>query len=500
MARRAHDVYTEWRGGTCRVKWWTGEYHPNGRKRFESQGGFTDEEKAYLHGQDQMRDIRHKVHVSNRDGSTPLSDWLDQWLDSLELAHLSMKTYRWSVGHIRTYFAGKSVGEIDIMNFRAFKKYLSAKKPNGAGLGPTSVKGIVNVFSLIMDDAVKMNLRAASPVEKESRRGRYEKKPRERKKDMSVEGVAQLAENAQSRWGDAGYAFFWTMAMTGMRPGELFGLTRDYCYPAWPASDPRVDADSAAERAEDGARYGRGPGLMPAIRVQRQVQYEESQLGFYPPKYASARTLVIPPFLADVIAALLESHDSQWVFPGIGGGCLGQVAFDRIYWRPVADGAAANLSSWAKKPHRELQPVADWRGKRMYLIRHGHKAWLDEDGHNRYAVEARMGHEMQGVEGTYSSLTVPMEQAFMEKLQLRWAGLGRPEWRPGREEVPAEAVSVQSLIRDAVGRGLSREECFEAVRQVKPGVGDRTLKGGFNKERRRLVSRSFPSDVHSIPN
>ena len=44
MARRARDVYTEWRGGTCRVKWWTGEYHDDGRKRFESKGGFTDDD------------------------------------------------------------------------------------------------------------------------------------------------------------------------------------------------------------------------------------------------------------------------------------------------------------------------------------------------------------------------------------------------------------------------------------------------------------------------
>jgi hypothetical protein len=31
-----------------------------------------------------------------------------------------------------------------------------------------------------------------------------------------------------------------------------------------------------------------------------------------------------------------------------------------------------------------------------------------------------MGHEVPGVEGTYSSVTVPMERAIMAALQERW--------------------------------------------------------------------------------
>ena len=62
-------------------------------------------------------------------------------------------------------------------------------------------------------------------------------------------------------------------------------------------------------------------------------------------------------------------------------------------------------------------------GKRLYLLRHGHKAWLDEDGHNRFAVESRMGHEVPGIEGVYSSVTVAMERAIMKSLQERWDAL-----------------------------------------------------------------------------
>ncbi|GGT07426.1 hypothetical protein P6B95_30800 [Streptomyces atratus] len=51
-------------------------------------------------------------------------------------------------------------------------------------------------------------------------------------------------------------------------------------------------------------------------------------------------------------------------------------------------------------------------------LRHGHKVWLDEQGHPRVAVEERMGHKLQGVEGTYSH-TSP-ELGIARGLQEAW--------------------------------------------------------------------------------
>lgn len=53
-------------------------------------------------------------------------------------------------------------------------------------------------------------------------------------------------------------------------------------------------------------------------------------------------------------------------------------------------------------------------------LRHSHKQWLDEDGHSRVATEERLGHRLQGVEGTYSQVTTPMECRIVEALQERW--------------------------------------------------------------------------------
>lgn len=345
MAQFDQHIHIEWRGSTCRVKWWSGEYLPNGRKRYESKGGFTDGDEAYRHGQDKLYEIRHGTNISNRDGATPTSEWADSWLQSLDLRHLSIRNYRWRVNHIKAFFKERPVGELTIIDHRAFKKYLKA-----VPVGDRSQAQILSTFSTIMNDAVAANLIKQSPVEQQGRRGKYKRKPRERKHDLAVEAVARLAHNADIRWGFAGFVYEWTKAMTGMRPAELYGLTREYCYPCWPAADLRLDGSEADRYADDLLRYGSGEDLLPAIRVERQVQYEAGVLGFYPPKYDSFRTLVVPPFLAALLEALLASHESPWVFPAIEGGSLAAVSFNKEYWRPVADGAPASMRPEAVAP------------------------------------------------------------------------------------------------------------------------------------------------------
>lgn len=422
MARVEQHVHTEWRGGTCRVKWWGGEYHANGRKKYESKGGFADEVSARLYGQDKLYEIRHGVHVPNRDRATLMDHWLDDWLAAMNYAYLTEQSYRSRVeAHIRPYFKATAIGDVDVLMYRAFKKHIERT------VGTSAAKNVLSTLNMILDDAVPRLIKV-SPVDRTKRRGQFVKKPKERKRDLTEETVEVLARNARIVLGEPGYALIWTMAMTGMRPGELAGLTREYCYPNWPCSDPHDDPEEADRYADDAVRYGKGDGLMPAIRVQRQAQ-RTSRVGrgeadFFPPKYGSTRTLVIPPFLAEILERTLESHDRPWVFPAFRGGCFAATSFHQTYWRTITYGAEERPAGpKVRLPRPAVPEVEEFKGRRMYLLRHGHKAWLDEHGHNRYAVEARMGHELGGVEGTYSSVTVPMEQAIMKTLQERWESL-----------------------------------------------------------------------------
>lgn len=444
--------YPEQRGNKWRVRWNTGKKHPEtGRWIYDGESGFDTRDAAVAYGLDRESDIRNDRYISRRDGSMLMSEYCKTWQQTIDVGHLRKRNVE---SYIRLYIEPRwgetAVADIKPSTYRAWELWLK-DQPN---IGDRYRGEILLVFSMMMDDAVDDGLRQASPVQKKKRRrGVYKKKPQERKRNMRIEDIHQLACNALAFWGFQGYVYFWTFAMTGMRPAELYGLRREYCHPNWPGSDPLDDPDEK-EREErhidDLERYG--PGAMPAIRVEWQHQREGGAGAprLYRPKYESRRTLVIPPFLAELLEMLLRSHDGDWVFTSISGGPLITTNFRYHYWRKVADGRDAvkeferirlgqRQTVDSRRPVPKLPAVERWRGKRQYLMRHGHKEWLDEDGHSRIATEARMGHELAGVEGLYSNVTPVMEKAIAASFQERWERfvVTLPEgWEPPPSPTP----------------------------------------------------------------
>jgi integrase len=421
--------YAEQRGNTWRVRWNTGKKHPvTGRWLYDSQGGFTTRDEAIAYGLDRESDVRNDRYISRRDGSLPMSEYCKTWPDTQDVGHLRRRALKSMIRlYIEPRWGDTAIADIKASAVRAWKMWLE-DQPN---IGEDYSREIFGVFSMMMDDAVEDGLRLSSPVQKKRRRGRYKKKPRERKREMRIEDVHQLACNALTYWGFPGYVFILTMAFTGMRPGELYALRREYCHPGWPATDPRHDPAEEVRYEEDMERYA-GEEPMPAIRVEWQHQRDEDgELKLFPPKYGSRRTLVVPQFLAELLALLLKSHDSEWVFPSINGGELANANFSYAYWRKIADGqpevetftrvrGGRVQTVTSRRPLPEIPAVKNWAGKRLYLLRHGHKEWLDEDGHSRIASESRMGHEVAGVEGLYANVTPAMEQRIADTLQGRW--------------------------------------------------------------------------------
>ncbi|WP_051019576.1 integrase [Streptomyces sp. AA1529] len=417
--------YIERRGRSVRVRWDTGRVDPDTGKKIYDSLSSTDwgEDEAYDYGLDREADVRNDRYISRRDGSILMRDYCRTWPDTLDVGHLRLHNVR---SFIRLYIEPRwgdvPVGDIKPSQYRLWEKELKAR-PN---VGTRYAGEILLVFSMMMDDAVDDGLRAASPVKRKSRRGKYKKKPREKKREMRIEDVHRLALNALAFWGLDGYVFMYTMPFTGMRPGELYALRREFCHPAWPASDPD------RERREESLQRYRGDEPMPALRVEWQYQRENGTgpIKLFPPKYESHRDLVVPAFLAELLEMLASSHEAPTVFRGIGGGSLANANFTYHYWRPIADGRESRekyervrlgqqQTAGSRRPVPEL-PATGYAGKRLYLLRHGHKEWLDEDGHSRIATETRMGHEVAGVEGLYANVTTGMERAIMETLQARW--------------------------------------------------------------------------------
>lgn len=408
--------YIEWRGKKCRVKWDSGRRRDDGKPVYDQKSGFTDEVEAYDYGLDRESDVRNNRYIPRQGGQILTKDYCRIWLESLDVGHRRERAVRSMTRlYIIPEWGDTPVGDITTRAYLRWLKRLSGLPNVGAGYR----KEILSVFSMIIDDAINIDkLIGESPIPRKSRRGKFKKKHREKKLEMRIEDVEQLALNANAWWGPAGFAFIWTMACTGMRPAEIYALRREYCHPYWPSSDPNHDQRIASIR-----RYA-GDAPMPAIRVQYQHQMKDGVLQLFPPKYESYRTLVIPKFLADLLEQLLKCHDEELVFLSIKNSPLAKANFAYDYWRKIADGHPATLprrGAWRHVP--EIPPVEAYKGKRLYLLRHGHKEWIDEDGHSRVAAESRMGHELPGVEGVYSNVTPAMERRIMEALQARWETL-----------------------------------------------------------------------------
>ncbi|WP_328665167.1 hypothetical protein [Streptomyces sp. NBC_00328] len=282
---------------------------------------------------------------------------------------------------------------------------------------------------MLMDDAVvKYKLRDESPIVEQRRRGLYKKRQTRRvKRKLSIEAIHQAATNAHMVWGFTGWTYIWTVAFTGARPpGEMFGLQRGYCSPHWPTSEPDPEL-----REESLQRYE----VLHAMRVQYQTYAESRRQVLAAPKYDSWRTLVIPPFLHDMRGELLASHDKPWAFLTVLGKPMLGSDFERDYWYPIRDGAPERDSGvrykrWARPAMPAVEELA---GEDIYRLRHWHKAKLDEPGDiPRVAVEGRMGHELPGVEGTYSEVTVAIEERIVVYLQRVWEKevVGAGLWTP----------------------------------------------------------------------
>jgi hypothetical protein len=428
--------YVEARGNSIRVKWWSGEYHldtsgkPTKRKKYESASGsesgtpFEDEDEAYNYGLDRESEVRNGKYRTKSSDMT-MVEYCDTWFKALDLHVRSENKYESMLNAvIKPYWRQWKVGDITPVDYDLFKRSIAKR------YSESYKHSILSVFRMLMDDAVlKYRLRDETPVIDQRRRGKYQKrKTRRVKNELPIEAVHQLATNAYHLWGYAGWTYIWTIAFTGMRPpGEMYGLQRGFTSAHWPAADPDPDRRREAERRYAG---------MQALRVQHQMYYVDSKATLAGPKYDSYRSLVIPPFLAEMHAALLASHDKPFVFVSKTGKPMLGVGFTKNYWYPIRDGQdeVKPEPGGARVARPKLPAVEEMAGQDIYRLRHWHKALLDEPGADvaEVAKEARMGHEMPGMAGVYSEVTLSMEKRIVKYLQEVWEKqvLARGLWVP----------------------------------------------------------------------
>lgn len=345
-------------------------------------------------------DVRRKTFINPRDGRITVEEWAGLWLESIDVGPLTEKDYRLRLrNQILPEWGQAAVGDLAPVAIATWEKRLRTR------VSKNYADGVMSVFRTMLEDAVASRIRADNPVaaRKSGRRGKFKPKPKEKKVIATPRQALLIARNGLAMYGLNEYALVLTAAYTGLRIGELAGLHR---------------SQLALEDTGAGAR----------IHALHQAQYVDGKLIQMDAKYGSARGLIIPPFLAELLHDLVESRPhGEWVFTAPKGGRLlrsgdwytdiwGPMIHGRPY-RPVVRGAKARPA---------VRPVLGVAGLTPHGLRHSHKVWLDEDGHPRVAVEERMGHTLQGVEGIYSHTTLAMELKIAESLQTRWEESLRP--------------------------------------------------------------------------
>ena len=345
-------------------------------------------------------DVRRKAFINPRDGRMTVSEWAEHWIASIDVGPLSEKEYRLRLkNQVIPEWGTVAIGDLSPAGIAAWEKALRKR------VSKNYADGIMSVFRTMMDDAVAERIRGDNPVvaRKAGRRGRYKPRSKDERVTATPRQVLLIARNGLEMRGLNEYAIVLTSAYTGLRIGELAGVHRD-----------QVDLGESAQ----GAR----------IHSVQQSQYVDGTFTEIGNKYDSGRGIILPPFLAELLRELAKSRpDSEWMFSNPKGGRLLRGGdWYRETWRPMVEGRAPRGVIRGAKARSGVRPVVGLKGLTPHGLRHSQKVWLDEGNHPRVAVEARMGHVLHGVEGTYSHVTLKMELAIAAYLQELWEESLRP--------------------------------------------------------------------------
>jgi integrase len=261
-----------------------------------------------------------------------MADWVAAWLPAHLAGPATIAKYESALRvHILPAFGAVRLDAITRNDVKALARSL------GAELSPASVRTVITLLGLILRDAIDQHYLIFDPTGRlRLRDGPAEPRPTATR--AQIRTLADRMPDATLR------TLVITAAYTGMRFGELAGLTRHHV-----CVDRAVLHVSGATGAlhEVGGKRWLGPPKTPA----------------------AVRDVRLPRFLIDGLDRLLHRHPYETVFCTTGrGGWLWRTTFVERTWRPACDGDIA----------AGREPVIS--GFRFHDLRHTHRTWMDEDG------------------------------------------------------------------------------------------------------------------------
>lgn len=337
---------------------------PSGRQRAKNFDRKIDAERYLLAMEtDKLRGR----YTDPRLAKTELAEWMSEY--QATRVNLGRQTQARDEATIRNHvlprFGTWMIGSVQRIHIAQWVADLGA-----AGYAPATVRKAYQLLAAAMDAAVESGLIGRSPC-------RGVKLPKLETvstiRYLEPAEINVLADAIDSRYS----AMVLAAAYTGLRFSELRAL--------------RVDRFDALRRT---------------IRVSTSLVESGGEFFFEKPKSeASRRTVRVPVFLVDVLAAHLARYtdDSGLIFSAPTGGPIRRSNFRRRIWLPAVEASVG-------------QPCT------FHDLRHSHAAILIAQGEHPKVIQERLGHaSIKTTLDTYGHLFEGLDEAATDRLEATYA-------------------------------------------------------------------------------
>jgi integrase len=246
-------------------------------------------------------EVSRDTFIDPRGGRIRLEEWVQIWQATHQAAPATWSAYR---SHLRLHIL-PNLGQLALVDIRR-QHVKSLAVTLRQRLAPRSTADVIMVLSMVLQEAVEDRRIPFNPC----RGVRVPQGVRAERPHATADQVAAIVAR-QNRPSDG--LLVLTAAYTGMRWGELAGLSRD-----------NLDLTT-------GSIY-----VHPEVGALHEV---DGKLFLGPPKTSdSVRRIRLPRFLVNLLATGLTEHPYPIVFPGARGGYQRRSNFNRRAWTPAVAG------------------------------------------------------------------------------------------------------------------------------------------------------------------
>ena len=292
--------------------------------------------------------------VDPRRGRTTVEAWFDRWWPTVTDLRPStrLRDEQYFRSHVVPVFGATPLARLDRTDLRAFIAKLRAPvEHGGSDLAPSTIQKIMQVFNKCVRAALEDRLVPHSPVD----RLPLPKIEHHEMRFLTADELWRLADTIEPRY----RAFVLLAGYGGLRLGELLGL-----------------------------KWGRVHLLRGEVEVRETLVELQGHFSLGPPKTRAAlRTIAVPRFVCDVLAATVErppNHDDI-VFLSPEGKMVRATLFRRRFWAPAVEVAGLNPLRIHDLRHTAISLwIAAGANPKQVAVRAGHMSVsvvLDRYGH-----------------------------------------------------------------------------------------------------------------------